>query len=320
MLVEQFAADAGENGVERAAAGKGDDGAPAAHGFDGCNAEIFQPRKEEGAAAGEQIAHLLARLAAQEVDVGRGPRLQRREVAPAAHDDQFFLRQAAKGFDRQVDAFVGDETADNEVVVSHHLIALKGEVIQIHRWEDDGAVAAIDRADARLHFAADGDKVVHALCGGQVPLAQLRQQRAQQPARRAADLLALAVDVVLPQEAGGRQAIADVHGAAPVALGAHAVAEAAFVAQDQVVATEVHLLKGQRVEGEVLLVMRGDARQPLHETGADVPGAVAVGHVLRGVDAGIDRRSGEDAGQLLQHILRPTQLVEPVVDESNAVH
>ncbi len=68
-------------------------------------------------------------------------------------------------------------------------------------------------------------------------------------------------------------------------------------------------------KGQVGLMMAGHAGQPLHEAGADVPGGIVGRHASGRVDAGVDRRAGEQVHQRLQHVLRATDLIEPIMHQ-----
>ena len=143
---------------------------------------------------------------------------------------------------------------------------------------------------------------------------KLGQHAGQHATRQAAETLLAHVVVVVPDEAGGREAVADVDRAR---AGEDAVAEGAGVADHQVEAAQVEALEGQGVERHERLVAALDQRQALHETGADVPLAVSGGHRRRLEDRGVDGRVGVQVVENLQHPLGPAVLVEPVVDEGN---
>ena len=78
LVGEELAGHAGRYRVQRAAAGKGNHRSAGAHGFHRRDAEILQPWEEKRLAAVQQFPHALARLAAQEGDVGRRLRLPAR--------------------------------------------------------------------------------------------------------------------------------------------------------------------------------------------------------------------------------------------------
>lgn len=54
-LLGEEGAGAGDDGVESAAGGVGDNGATSGHGLDGGDAEIFFAGEEEGAATGDDV-------------------------------------------------------------------------------------------------------------------------------------------------------------------------------------------------------------------------------------------------------------------------
>src|SRR5690606_35976238 len=83
-----------------------------------------------------------------------------------------------------------------------------------------------------------------------VPQAQVGEDGSRPTLRPAAQVLLLGILVVAPEEAGGRQAIADVNG---IRSGDDAVTEAALIGQDEVVLAEIELLKGSWIERQVEL-------------------------------------------------------------------
>ena len=89
-------------------------------------------------------------------------------------NDQAFVRQFLEGPDGQVDAFVGYQATDDQIVIAHRNRWIGRESLGIDRRVNDYAVAIVDRADALLYGAADGDKIVDFLCGGVVPTSQQR--------------------------------------------------------------------------------------------------------------------------------------------------
>jgi hypothetical protein len=154
--------------------------------------------------------------------------------------------------------------------------------------------------------------MVNAVGGQPVVLAQKGQEGGQPGAGQAAEVFLLGVLVVAPDVARRRQAVADVHRLRP---GDDAVAEAALVAQHHVVAAQVELLEGERVEREVELLLAVGEGQAVDERRADVPLAPVGGHARAVVERRVQRRVGVEADQRLQHVLRAAELVEPVVDE-----
>jgi hypothetical protein len=213
-----------------------------------------------------------------------------------------------KGVYGQVNPLVGNQARDDEVVI---IVGGGGaEAGSVHRRVDDDRVAAIVAADAGLYFGRDGDKVVHPLGSPIVPTAQKRDDGTQRGLEGRRQRFAGSVGLEIPDVPRGSQAVTNVDCSA----GAHAVTKAGFVAQHQVIAGEVQLGKGQRVERQVGLVAAVDARQVVHPGGANVPGAEGRGHPLAPVHRGKDGRVGKHLDESLQNVLRAADLIEPVVN------
>ena len=271
--MEEHAGLSLDDGVECAAGAVGDDRPAGRLGLKRRDAKILLAWQDVGPASGKEVGQVIVGHAAQESDVGMRQGLQRGPVSPVASDDQR-QPQLVEGAHGQVNPLVGDQAGDDEVIV---VVGGGGaEAGGVHRRVDDDRVAAIIAADAGLYFGRDGDKVIHPLGGPIVPAAQERDDWTQCGLEGRRQRLAGGVGLEIPDVPRGSQAVAYVDCSA----GSHAVTEAGFVAQHQVVAREIESGKGQGVEGQVGLVVAVDARQVGHPGGADVPGAVGRGHSL----------------------------------------
>ncbi len=180
---------------------------------------------------------------------------------------------------------------------------------------DDRRLAPVKAADAVGHDRRVGDQPIDAAGATHVPALQRAEDRGQRRAGGRVQPLATGVVGGGPGEAHGAVAVADV---ARAGRRDDVLGEGAARRDDQVVAAQIEPREGDRIERQVRLVVAHDPRQPLHEGGADRPGAIGRGHPRAVVDRGEDRRVGPDGVELLQHPLRPPRLVEVIVDEGDA--
>ena len=97
--------------------------------------------------------------------------------------------------------------------------------------------------------------------------------------------------------------------------GNHAVAKPALVAENDVVASQVKLLKSERIQWKVKLLFTVGKRQTVNERGSDVPALPMRRHTAAIIERRIQRGFGIETNQGLENIFCATELIEPVVDE-----
>src|SRR5581483_5740551 len=147
LLVEERAGLAVHHGVERTTSGVGDDRPACRLCLYRGDAEVLLSREQEAAAAEVELLELLLANASQELDVAARSRGQRGAVA-SVPDDLQREAQALEGIDGEIDALVGNQARNHQVVASGSV--LLGEEAGPHGQVDHGRVAPIVLLDARL--------------------------------------------------------------------------------------------------------------------------------------------------------------------------
>ncbi len=121
---------------------------------------------------------------AEERGLGRGQGPQPRLLGPGADDPQRPAR-AAVGVEDEIEALVGGEGGDDEVVGAGAVVA-RGEEGRVDRRRDHDRVAPVVAADAAGHPGAVRGEAVDAGGGPHVPGAQARRDRPDREGGRGA--------------------------------------------------------------------------------------------------------------------------------------
>ena len=116
---------------------------------------------------------------------------------------------------------------------------------------------------------------------------------------------------VVPEESGGRMAIADMDGAGPRD---HAFGERRGIGNDQIVIHQIEAFHGRRHEREPQLVIADAKRHLLQEGRMDVALIEPRAEILFVVKQRKNRRFGIYFLKHLEHALRPSVLDEKIMD------
>ena len=119
-LAEHEPGDAVLDRLGTAALAEDDRRAPAGERLERHDAGVLDARHQHRAAAAIELAQLGVGHVAQELDLGGGLGAQARGLGPGAHDPQA-PAGAAIGLERELEALVGRERRDDEVVASRRV-------------------------------------------------------------------------------------------------------------------------------------------------------------------------------------------------------
>ena len=151
------ARDAVDDGLCCPSGAVGDGGPAGGRQFERRHPKVLLSRKKEGAAAGRVVLHLGVGKAAQELNCWSSLGLQPITVRPIA-DNQQTPPQPRAGFDCNVDALVGDQSSQHQVVVL--LLCGGSEPVDVNGWVDHFGCPAIGTLDTRRYCFRIGDKVI----------------------------------------------------------------------------------------------------------------------------------------------------------------
>ncbi len=174
-LVEHEAGPPVLDRLSPAALGEDDRRPAAGEGLEGDDPRVLHSRHEDGPAPAVQLAQGLVVDPAEERGLGRGEGPQPCLLRPGS-DDPHRPARAAVGVEDELEALVGGEGGDDEVVGAGAVVA-RGEEAGVHRRRDHDRVAAVVAADAFGDVRAVRGEAVDAGRGPHVPGTEARGDR-----------------------------------------------------------------------------------------------------------------------------------------------
>ena len=285
----------------------------AGHGLQGNDAEVLDPGHDHRPAATVEGAEALVVDLAQELRLPGGEGAEPVLLGAAAHHLEPPAR-SPEGVHDQVEALVGSESRDHEVVLALD-VGTGGEEVRVDEGRDDLGLPAVVAADARRHVTAVGGEMVHPWCRGHVPGAKPfgddgHREPGEAPQAAGAEVVVVAV----PDIAHGGVAIAEVQRSR---RRLHALGHAMRAADHEVEAREVDRRGRGREERQVAPVAAVHLGQPLHEGGVDLPRLELGCDRPLHVEQGEDGRVWKEASQGEKDLLTAPHSREPVVDEGD---
>ena len=245
LLGEELAGDTGEYGVDGAAASIGEYRLTCEHGLDGGDAEVVLAGEEEGAGMCHEFGNDGITLAAHEFYGGAGEGLEVLSLGALPYYDEAAAELVTQGYG-EIDALIPGELADDEEII--FVGGAEFDFGGFDRGIDEIARSAVVLCDAVLDGMAVGDEAVDAMGGRAAPDAGGGEEVADAVGSEPMNALLGEIAVgVVPQEAGGAVAVADVAGSGG---GDDAECEGGAAAQNDVVLGKIPRFYGGGDEGQ----------------------------------------------------------------------
>jgi len=219
------------------------------------------------------------------------------------------------GFNRQVDALIGNESGHNQRRSLGSLRAGPEETRVDGRVHHCG-LAIIVSGDPARNIMRNSDIAVYARCRVPVPSRERRHRRPHQPAPQPPDSVRPEVRIeLIPRVADGRQAITKM---ARMTGTDNRLRATVAEADDRVEVIEVELLDSRGEQRKILPVVARDQRQVLDERHPRMQPLDGWRDRTRRVHKGEERRRGEAFAQDLEGLLSAPHAGEPIVHERQA--
>ena len=179
----------------------------------------------------------------------------------------------------------------------------------MHAGVDHITVAPVIFFDAPGNIMRVGDKIVHPVRGALIPLAQLEHLAGHDRPHQRVGIVAVGI-IKIPDIAGGRMAVADMHGVRP---GDHALTAGRAGRNDHIVFRKIQCFKRAGHPRQHGTVQLGGKRQLLEIGGADIIILEPRRHVVFVIDEGIDGCIRENMVHTVHHAVCTGVCHQPVM-------